>query len=124
MISRYFGKGGEGEEEKQAFEAMVAGMFELSGAFIISDFVPYLGFVTKWQGWQVKMKALRECIYSFGSRMMDIDLHRQRALNPPEENYVPDFVDVLLQTPLEDGGILQDKNLIMVLMVRKNPWHL
>jgi len=98
---------------------MIARTFELSGAFIIGDFVPYLRFLTKWQGWQVKMEALRECIYAFGSQMMDIDLHRQRALTPPkaEANYVPDFVDVLLQSPLEDGGVLQDKNLIMVLMV-------
>lgn len=101
---------------------MIARTFDLSGAFIISDFVPYLAFLTKWQGWQKKMEDLRDCTYDIADRMLEIKKHRERAkeqtTSGEHNDHVPNFLDVLLQTPLEDGQVLPDKNLTMVLMVR------
>jgi hypothetical protein len=49
-VYRYFGDGAESKKEKEDFELMIARTFDLIGAFIVSDFVPYLAFVTKLPG--------------------------------------------------------------------------
>jgi hypothetical protein len=54
-VYRYFGDGAESKKEKEDFELMIARTFDLIGAFIVSDFVPYLAFVTKLQGWAEKV---------------------------------------------------------------------
>jgi hypothetical protein len=52
----------------------------------------------------------------------EVEKHRQRAEERKkghiDEDYVPDFVDVLLEAPLENGNPLPTSDLILVLMVR------
>ncbi|XP_024380069.1 cytochrome P450 703A2 isoform X2 [Physcomitrium patens] len=117
---RYFGNGEESpeeKEEKQGFEKFYKRIFEAVGTFIIDDYVPYLSFITKLQGWIPRLWDIRHFSDSISVKIADLDKHRQRALDRNRgEEYVPDFVDVLLTTKMENGEPLPDKNIKMVLM--------
>ena len=103
---------------------MIRGIFDLLGAFIISDYVPYLRFVTKLQGWEKKCESLRALYAGVIERAFEIEKHRQRAKDRvDDENFVPDFVDVLLQTPLKNGEMLPDQNINLVMGVRSEKLH-
>ena len=79
---------------------------DLLGGFTISEFVLYLAFVTKLQGFQKKLEEHREFIFAIAGRMLEIEKHRQMAKERRgDEGYVADFVDVLLQTRLKDGKL-------------------
>ena len=97
----------------------------MAAQFVISDFVPYLAFVTTLQGVRQKMEGLRDFMMVFAHKMFELESHKQRAKERASglqsdgtTTYVPDFVDLLLQAPLEDGDILPDKNLNQNLLVR------
>jgi len=116
---RYFGNSGESKKKQEDFGSLIGRSFQIISTLIISDFVPSLSFITKLQGWPKKLEALQEWTYAMAAGMSDIEKHRQRAELGngalTDENYVPDFLDRLLQTPLDDGKILPDKNLILVM---------
>ncbi|KAG0591956.1 hypothetical protein KC19_1G214100 [Ceratodon purpureus] len=112
---RFFGNN-ENKKDIEDFELMIRGIFDLLGAFIISDYVPYLRFVTKLQGWEKKCESLRALYAGVIERAFEIEKHRQRAKDRvDDENFVPDFVDVLLQTPLKNGEMLPDQNINLVM---------
>jgi hypothetical protein len=56
--------------------------------------------------------------FEIAGRMLEIEKHREDAKERRgDESYVPDFVDLLLRTPLENGKALPHRNLILILMV-------
>jgi hypothetical protein len=90
---------------------MVDAIFATAGAFIISDYVPYLSFITKLQGWQKTFEESRDLRDRVSKKICDIEGHKERAKERGnnDKDYVPDFVDVLLTTPFDDGQPLSDK---------------
>ena len=120
-MHRYFGNGVECEENKKDLEEMVNRVFTGFAAFVISDYVPWLSFITKLQGWHSEFEDIRQCMFSFLNEMCEFEKHREQAkvrLKQNEEDYVPDFVDLLLTIPQEDGKTLPDNEILMILGVR------
>lgn len=123
---RYFGNEDDNEaqnkvkkKEKENFDQFMKRFLAIFGTFIISDSVPYLGFVTKLQGWPKKFEELQYFINGFADKMFELEKHRQGATERQkggnDEAYVPDMVDVLLQTPLDSGQIIADESLTLIL---------
>ncbi|KAG0575549.1 hypothetical protein KC19_5G012000 [Ceratodon purpureus] len=120
---RFFGNSGvpESEKEKQDVERMFTSLFEIFGAEVISDFVPYLSFVTRLQGYAAKFAKVRDFSEKLTEKIFDLDSHRQRYKERKDDaSYVPDLEDVLLETPLDDGRHLPDKDLLKILQEMLN----
>jgi hypothetical protein len=96
---------------------MVDVTFANAGTFIISDYVPYLSFITKLQGWQKTFEETRDLKDRVGKKICDIEGHKERAKERGNNNkdYVPDFVDVLLTSSFDDGQPPSD-NLVFILL--------
>ena len=86
---------------------------------IISDFVPSLRFFSESvQGWRPKLEAFKERQMALGMKLLELDKRRQRVgEKEDDESYVPDFVDVMLGAPINDGKVLEDRFLIKQAMV-------
>ena len=91
--------------------------FVTAGTFIISDYVPYLSFITKLQGWQKTLEETRDLRDRVSMKICDIEGHKERAKERGnnDKDYVPDFVDVLLAASFDDGQPLSD-NLVTILV--------
>lgn len=85
--------------------------------FIISDYIPYLGFITELQGWRKTFERIRDWTYDVAKGLLEIEKHKQRAKEGTDDSYVPDFLDLLLRTPLADGKTLPEKNLAQVILI-------
>ena len=50
---------------------------------------------------------------ALGFKMLELEKRRTRAAKKEfgEENYVPDFVDVMIDAPVDDGKVLEDSTL-------------
>ena len=123
---RYFGKGGASPEEKADFERLIAAMTKVDFAAIISDFIPNLTFLTKLQGYNRIFKGIRDDAVRIGGKMLEVEKHRERAKerqgsNVDQDQYVPDFVDMLSEEPLDDGKPLPNEQLTLVVLVRTDP---
>ena len=104
----------------KGIEAAVNRVLTGFGAFIISDYVPWLSFVTKLQGWHSEFEDIRQYVFSFLGEMCEFEKHREQAkvrLEKNDEDYVPDFVDVLLTNFGEDGKTLPDHEILETIMV-------
>ena len=106
---------------KEEFDLMLDVSFSSSGAFIISDYVPYLSFITKLQGWQKRLEDSNDFKNRVSKKIVDIEGHKERAKERgnDDKDYVPDFVDVLLAASFDDGQPLSDQlvlNLVAVSM--------
>ena len=124
ILNRYFGNGVEYEEKKKDFEAATNRIFTGFSAFIISDYVPWLSFVPRLQGWHSEFEDIRQCEFSFLNEMCELEKHREQAkvrLEKNDEDYVPDFVDLLWTIPRDDGKTLPDNEILANLMVRIQP---
>lgn len=91
-------------------------------SFIISDYVPYLWFIPKLQGWPSKLQKVCDSKEQVARKIVDIEGHRERAKlresnTSNEAEYVPDFVDILLAAPFEDGKPLPDLVITMLILV-------
>ena len=109
------------EGKKKGLEAAVNGIMIGFGAFIISDYAPWLSFVTKLQGWHSEFEDIRQFMISFLSEMCEFEKNREQAkvrLEKNDEDFVPDFVELLCTIPQEDGKTLPDNEILQTLMVR------
>ncbi|KAG0599533.1 hypothetical protein M758_12G159400 [Ceratodon purpureus] len=116
---RYFGKGGASQEEKADFERLIAAMTRVDFAAVISDFIPNLTFLTKLQGYNKIFKGIRDDAIRIGGKMLEVEKHRERAKergSNDQDEYVPDFVDMLSEEPLDGGKPLPDEQLTLVLL--------
>ena len=119
-MCRFYGNTGlpELEKERQDIEKMFSSLFQIFGAVVISDFVPYLSFLTRWQGHAAKFAKVCEFSEKLTERIFDLDSHRERYKERKNDaNYVPDLEDVLLETPLDNGKHLPDKDLLKIIQV-------
>jgi hypothetical protein len=111
-------------EEKRDYDDLLRRLFDAHGTEIISDYVPQLSFVTQLQGWVPYLTDLRNRGRAVIGKIIEVEKHKERAAHitaDKDENYVPDFVDVLLQTPVEDGKPLPDADIASLLLV--SPCH-
>lgn len=121
---RFFGKGPDiNQEQKKDFERLIYRIYDEASAFLISDYIPYLHFVTELQGWTSKFKDIRNELYStLLPRIFEVEKHKQRAKEKElsgesDSDYVPDFVDLLVGAPLDEGKPLSDNDISMMLTV-------
>ena len=121
---RLFGPGVTSEDEKlkEEFQRhMNTGSDVL--VQLISDYIPWLSVVTAMQGHRAKMEAHRRNAYTLGVKLQEVEKHRQRAaqrqLNS-DPDYIPDFVDTMLNSPLHNGNVLPDRQISMIVLVRSN----
>jgi hypothetical protein len=112
------------DEEKRDYDDVLRRVFDAHGTEIISDYVPQLSFITKLQGWVPYLTDLRNRGRAVIGKIIEVEKHKERAAHmaaDKDENYVPDFVDVLLKAPLEDGKPLPDADIASLLLV--SPCH-
>nr|AHI15940.1 flavonoid 3'-hydroxylase [Pohlia nutans] len=119
---RFFGKGPDiNQEQKKDFERLIYRIYDEASAFLISDYIPYLQFVTELQGWTSRFKDIRnELTSTLLPRIFEVEKHKQRAKErelsgDSDSDYVPDFVDLLVGAPLDDGKPLSDNDISMML---------
>jgi hypothetical protein len=115
------------EQEKGEFQLMMADFFDMLGAFVISDYVPWLSFVTRLQGYHSRFEDVHNRKQTIGAKLVALEKHREDAKkrelqqqeNPEEEaDYVPDFVDLLMNAPLDHGKLYADRDIVGLISVR------
>lgn len=87
---------------------------------IISDYVPWLSFVPKLQGVETQFQNERAFIISVTDKLIEKQKHRSCAeerQRQSEPDYVPDFIDVLMETKLQNGQHIPDEDLNVIFMV-------
>ncbi|KAG0605926.1 hypothetical protein M758_9G098800 [Ceratodon purpureus] len=111
------------EEHQREFHLvhnMISTALELSGTFVIGDFVPYLTFITKMQSVYKRAERHQEMSIAICHKFTRLD-ERRRALelNPDKipDDFPKDFVDVLLSSKSADGkGRLDDDTIIGMML--------
>ena len=97
-------------------------MTRVNFAAVISDFIPNLTFLTKLQGYNKIFKGIHDEAIRIGGKMMEVKKHREQAKERKslgnQDEYVPDFVDMLSEEPLDGGKPLPDDQVTLVLLVR------
>lgn len=120
---RLFVEGGEGQlEDAQRYQEILNIHFASYAVFVISDYIPALGFVTTWQGTREKMKKIAEKIHKKMDEILDLKGREARRTGrsvEEEAGWEKDFVDLLLATPAHDGqGTLDRETVRGVVLVR------
>ncbi|CAN5960930.1 unnamed protein product [Sphagnum jensenii] len=117
---RYFGVDERGEKKAHQFKEILHELSYWYGTTIIGDYIPSLRWVSKLQGSNASMHALRSRIRQFVQMLLDEHHMRKSAPTTDSEldNDVPkDFMDVLLSMPGEDGtGTLSSDEIEAVVM--------
>lgn len=116
---RYYGTGAEIPEKKEEFQGMVKSRTRAAGTFVISDFIPSLTFIAKLQGLPKRFRESHESAKAQMESVLDVEEHRKNAIARAsvdiKSEYSPDFVDVLLKAPLDDGQPLADSDIKFLL---------
>ena len=92
---------------------MITGFFEVFGVFLISDFIPYLRFVTKLQGWDKWMWEVKKVAFGICTNMMQLEERRNLREARGDELKDQDFLDMLMS----DKDTLSDEVLKQVVVV-------
>ncbi|CAM6011272.1 unnamed protein product [Sphagnum balticum] len=109
---------GNDNKEAQWFKEISDQMTYWQGAIIISDYIPYLRWVTKLQGIDTSLQTLRNEFSKFVTQIMDEHRAIPSTPNSNIEDAPKDFVDVLFATPQEDGtGHLSNDAIQAIIMV-------
>lgn len=103
---RYYGTSGlEMEKERKNLQDMTRRAFKLVNTYVISDFVPYLHFITRLQGYPSRFAKERDYVKGLAWNILSLESHKERAQERRDDsNYVPNLKDVFLQAPF-DGGV-------------------
>lgn len=98
---------------------MTATLFKQGGAVVISDYIPYLSFISKWQGLEKAFWETKEQVLDIVRKMSTLDSRRKlREEGQYSDNTPHDFVDVMLSMTSETGkGGLSDETILLVIMV-------
>ncbi|KAG0563575.1 hypothetical protein KC19_8G042400 [Ceratodon purpureus] len=92
-------------QEKRGYDDVLRRSVDANGALVISDYVPWLSFITKLQGWEEYLLGLQRRGREMVAKIIEVDNHKRREKDvTKDESYVPDMVDVLLKAPLDDAG--------------------
>jgi hypothetical protein len=101
-VNRYCGIGTY-NKETQWFKEIINAVTYWEGALIISDYIPYLRWVTKLQGIDTSLQALQNELSNFIIQIMAEHRTIPSTPNSNIEDVLKDFVDVLFTAPQEDG---------------------
>jgi hypothetical protein len=94
-------------------------MFAQAGDVVLSDFIPYMAFLTKLQGKPQLYRKTREIVLEMMSKMVRFDERKKLHKEGGNTGKPEDFVDVLLSSTLADGETpLPDEICLLLLMVR------
>ena len=98
---------------------MTALMFAQAGDVVLSDFIPYMIYLTKLQGKPQLYRKTREIVLEMMRKMVNFDERKKLHDEGVSTGEPEDFVDVLLSSTLADGQTrLPDDICLMLLMVR------
>jgi hypothetical protein len=97
-VNRYCGIGTD-NKETQWFKEIINAITYWEGALIISDYIPYLRWVTKLQGIDNSLQALQNELSNFIIQIMAKHKTIPSTPNSNIEDVPTDFVDVLFTTP-------------------------
>ncbi|KAG0623065.1 hypothetical protein M758_3G146600 [Ceratodon purpureus] len=108
------------EEIEKEFEQVLKDRVHYLTAPVISDYVPWLRFFSEtMQGWRSKMEAHRDRELSLFGKILELDKRRKRAAKgEADASYIPDFVDIMMEAPVDNGKVLDDKFIIKQAVVR------
>ncbi len=101
-VNRYCGNA-SGNKEAKWFKEIINVTQYRYGAFIISDYIPYLKWVAKLQGINTSLQAWQNELSNFIAQIMDEHKTSPCTQNWNIEDVPKDFVDGLFATPQEDG---------------------
>jgi hypothetical protein len=113
--------GGSNLEDAERYQEILIMHFTSYAIFVISDYIPFLGFITRLQGTKEKMQNIADRIHKKLDEILDLKGREQRRKNLTQEetNCEKDFVDLLLETPSHDGvGTLDHETVRAVVLVR------
>lgn len=118
-LFRYFGTDEKGIQGAKDFERVTALMFAQAGDVVLSDFIPYMAFLTKMQGKPKLYRKTREIVLEMMRNMANFDERKKLHTEGGSTGKPEDFVDVLLNSTLADGVTpLPDDICLLLLMVR------
>ncbi|KAL4559753.1 hypothetical protein LXL04_031898 [Taraxacum kok-saghyz] len=108
VLGRKYGEGKDG----QKFKNLVRDFLVTLGSFAIGDYIPYLGWVDRVNGFEGKMEKIAREIDEFVEGVLDE--HRKKPENITESEH---FVDILLDLQKEDAaGVLDNTNIKALLL--------
>ncbi|KAG0563434.1 hypothetical protein KC19_8G031100 [Ceratodon purpureus] len=117
MNDRYFGTDEKGIRGAKEFERVTALMFAQAGDVVLSDFIPYMWFLTKLQGKPQLYRKTREIVLEMMSNMVNFPERKKLHDEGGSTGRPEDFVDVLLSSTLADGETpLPDDICLLLLM--------
>lgn len=94
-----FGRKYRGTEGGTDFQKLLGEFLELIGGFRIGDFIPWLSWVNRIDGWD---KRIQRVTKEFDQFLEDVlRQHQDNVATKAEDDEVKDFVDVLLQVQKE-----------------------
>lgn len=98
---------------------MITGFIKVFGVFLISDFIPYLRFVTKLQGWDKWMLEAKKVAFGICTNMMQLEERRNLREARGDKFKDRDFLDMLMS----DKDALSDEVLKQVVVVNASHNH-
>ena len=117
---RFNANGAEYEAGMEELNEMIMATARIGGSLIVSDYVPWLSFIPKLQGWPQLLRNQRHSTRSIATRLFELEKHWEHArelqiqgmMNDSNDknsvsSHVPDFIDVLLQTPSNNGKLMR-----------------
>lgn len=119
VVCRCFEKDEASQQESREYNHVTSTVFEKAGTLVISDYIPYLRFISKWQGHEKAFLDTRKMVLHTMRKMTKLD-SRRKCLEEGRilDNTPRDFVDVMLSMPSETGeGGLSDESILFVIMV-------
>ncbi|XP_038714427.1 cytochrome P450 CYP82D47-like [Tripterygium wilfordii] len=98
---RYFGSVGGDDEEAQRVGKIIKGFMYISGAFALSDLIPFLGWLDFMQPTVKYMKRIFKELDSVAESW--VEEHKLKRIDDADPNNKQDFIDVMLSAIYEDS---------------------
>lgn len=92
-----FGRKYSGEEKGPDFKKMLKELLQLLARFKVGDFIPWLGWINKLNGWDAKVDKVAKEVDMFLEKMVEEHQLRSDVQTSDDGDQVKDFVDVLLE---------------------------
>jgi cytochrome P450 len=117
MNERYFGTDEKGMQGAKEFERVTALMFSQAGDVVLSDFIPYMAFLTKLQGKPKLYRKTRDIVLEMMRKMVNFDERKKLHDEGGSTGKPEDFVDVLLSSTLADGETRLPDDICLLLLM-------
>ncbi|KAG0575927.1 hypothetical protein KC19_5G040800 [Ceratodon purpureus] len=116
MTKMLFNKSGDAcREERMELEQSFEAILTTSMKSAVGDYIPSLRFITKLQGVDRAFKDLRDLWIQIGGKFMELE-ERRTSRADDHKQFQPDFVDLILAEPLDNGKPMSDTTLALQIM--------